>query len=112
MKPLPRSRRRLGAPAVLLAVCAFGPGRPAHAAATQSEFDAAYAAAVAAEQQAGSLRNQWTVTEDELKAAKTAADAKDYEAAVASAQRAGALAKRSVAQAMEQDQHWTGAVLR
>lgn len=97
---------------MLLAGCVVGFEPQAHAAATQSEFDAAYATAVAAEQQAGAVRNQWTVTEDALKTAKKAADAKNYDAAVASAQRAEALAKRSVEQAKEQDQQWTNEVVR
>jgi len=45
----------------------------ASAAGSETDFRAAYAAAEAAEQEAGRLRNQWTVTAAALADAKTAA---------------------------------------
>ncbi len=80
--------------------------------ATQSDFDAAYQAAMAAEQRAGALGNQWMPTEAALKAAKKAADAKDYGQAVAWAHHAQALAEASIAQAKEQDKVWQKAVVK
>ena len=78
----------------------------AQAAATQADFDAALAAAQAAEKDAGALKNRWTTTEDVLAAAKKSAAAGDFDAAVKQAQQAEALAKASIAQAREQDTAW------
>ena len=69
------------------------------AAASEAEFKAAYAAAEAANKQAGSLRNQWTTTTAALAAAKKAADAGDFDQALASSREAEALAKASIFQA-------------
>jgi hypothetical protein len=99
------------APILLVAAAALAGAAPAHAA-TQSDFEAAYRAAAAAEQQAGALRNQWTPTEAALKAAEKAAAAKDYGAAVDLARRAQALAEASIKQAKEQDKLWQNAVLK
>lgn len=82
------------------------------AAATQADYDAALAAAVAAEKDAGALKNQWTTTEEALAAAKKAAAAGDFDTAVKEAQRAEALAKASIAQAKEQQDAWRAAVIR
>src|SRR5713226_8188310 len=49
---------------------------------SESDFKTAYAAAEAANKEAGSLRNQWTVTAAALTAAKKAADAGDFDQAV------------------------------
>jgi len=57
------------------------------AAASEAEFKAAYAAAEAANKQAGSLRNQWTTTTAALAAAKKAADSGDFDQAVASSRK-------------------------
>jgi len=78
----------------------------AQAAATQTDFDTAFAAAQAAEKDAGALKNQWTPTEQALAAAKKAAAGGDFDAAVKQAQQAEALAKASIAQAREQDTAW------
>ena len=82
------------------------------AASTQVDFDAAIAAALAAEQDAGALKNQWLPTEQALAAAKKAAEAGDFDTAVAQAKRAEALAKASIAQAKEQDTAWKAGVIR
>jgi len=84
----------------------------AHAASTQADFDAAFAAAQAAEKDAGGLKNQWTTTEQTLTAAKKAAGAGDFDIAVAQAKQAEALAKASIAQAREQDTAWKAGVIR
>ena len=51
---------------LLLTTAAFADG-------SETDFQAALSAATAAEQQAGALKNQWTVTEDALAAALGAA---------------------------------------
>ena len=83
----------------------------AHAAGTQADFDAAYAAAQSAEKGAGALKNQWTTTEQVLAAAKKAAAAGDFDSAVSQARQAEALAKASIAQAKEQETAWKAAVI-
>jgi hypothetical protein len=84
----------------------------AQAASTEADFKAALAAAVAAEQDAGALKNQWIPTEQALVAAKKAAAAGDFDAAVAEAKEAEALAKASIAQAKEQQSAWRAGVIR
>ncbi|MGC1778448.1 MAG: hypothetical protein WBB34_10910 [Xanthobacteraceae bacterium] len=81
-------------------------------AAPADDFNAAYAKAEAAEQQAGALKNQWTATQAELKSAQAAAKAGNYDEAVKHAQAAEALANASIAQAKEQAAVWTQAVIR
>ena len=83
----------------------------AHAASTQADFDAAYAAAQSAEKDAGALKNRWTTTEQVLAAAKKAAAAGDFDSAVNQAKQAEALAKASIAQAKEQDSAWKATVI-
>jgi hypothetical protein len=84
----------------------------AQAASTQADFDAALAAAMAAENDAGALKNQWLPTEQALAAAKKAAAAGDFDTAVNQAKQAEALAKASIAQAKEQQEAWTAGVIR
>jgi hypothetical protein len=81
-------------------------------AATDADFKAAFAAADAANKEAASLRNQWTVTATALTDAKKAADAGDFDKAVASAKEAEALAKASVFQAKSEKQAWKDEVIR
>ncbi|WP_024515949.1 hypothetical protein [Bradyrhizobium sp. Tv2a-2] len=81
-------------------------------AASEADFKAAYAAADAAEKEAGSLRNQWLTTETTLKAAKNAADKGDFEAATASAKEAEALARASIVQATGEKDRWKDAEIR
>jgi hypothetical protein len=84
----------------------------AQAANTETDFKTALAAAEAAEQDAGALKNQWTPTEQALAAAKKAAAAGDFDTAVAQAKQAEALAKASIAQAKEQQTAWRAGVIR
>jgi hypothetical protein len=81
-------------------------------AASVDDFKAAYAKAEAAENQAGALKNQWTTTEDALKAAKKVADAGNFDDAIKRAQQAEALANASIAQAKEQATAWKNAAIR
>jgi hypothetical protein len=83
----------------------------ADAADTQTDFDAAFTAAQAAEKDAGALKNKWTTTEQVLAAAEKAAAAGDFDAAIKQAQQAEALAKASIAQAKEQDTAWKAGVI-
>jgi hypothetical protein len=76
------------------------------AAGSEADFKAAYAAAEAANKEAGALRNQWTVTAAALAAAKKAADAGDFDQAVASSKEAEALAKASIYQATSEKTLW------
>ena len=82
------------------------------AAGSETDFKAAYAAAEAANKDAGSLRNQWTTTGNELKAAKKAADAGDFDKAIAAANEAEALAKASELQARSEKEAWKNEVIR
>ena len=91
--------------ASVLLIAAAAPAR----AASEADYKAALAAAEAAEQEAGSLRNQWITTETTLKAAKKAADAGDFDAATASAREAEALAKASIFQATSEKDRWKDA---
>ena len=84
--------------AVVLSVGGFA---AAALAASADDFKAAYAKAEAANKQAGALKNQWTTTASELKAAKKAADAGKFDDAVKHAKEAEALANASIAQAKE-----------
>jgi hypothetical protein len=87
-------------------------GTAAQAANTQADFDTAFAAAQAAEKEAGTLKNQWIPTEQALAAAKKAAAAGDFDAAVSQAKQAEALAKASIAQSKEQDTAWKAGIIR
>jgi hypothetical protein len=76
------------------------------AAASEADFKAAYAAAEAANKEAGALRNQWTVTAAALANAKKAADKGDFDQAIASSKEAEALAKASIYQATSEKTLW------
>lgn len=95
----------------LLLLAAF-PAGAALAQSPQDQFKAAFERAQAAEKKAGELRNQWTTTENTLKAAKKAADEGDFEKAVKLAQHAEALANASVAQTERETKLWKDAVVR
>jgi hypothetical protein len=82
------------------------------AAGTEADFKAAYAAAEAANKEAGVLRDQWTVTTTALAAAKKAADSGDYDHAVASSKEAEALAKASIFQATSEKDAWKALEIR
>jgi hypothetical protein len=81
-------------------------------AASEADFKAAYAAAEAANKEAGALRNQWTTTASTLAAARKAADAGDFDAAVAAAKEAEALAKASIFQATSEKTRWKDMEIR
>jgi hypothetical protein len=85
---------------------------PALAAGSEADFKAAYAAAEAANKEAAGLRNQWTVTAAALTAAKKAADAGDFDAAVASSKEAEALARASIFQATSEKTLWKDLEIR
>jgi hypothetical protein len=85
---------------------------PALAASSEADFKAAYAAAEAAEKEAGSLRNQWLTTEAALTDAKKAAAAGNFDQAVTSAKEAEALAKASIFQATSEKERWKDMEIR
>jgi hypothetical protein len=85
---------------------------PALAANSESDFFVAYAAAEAANREAGTLRNQWTVTAAALAEAKKAAEKGDFDRAVASSKEAEALAKASIFQATQEKDAWKALEIR
>ena len=91
--------------ALVLALLAAG-AASALAEGSEEEFKEAYAAADAANKEAGKLRNQWTTTAAMLAASKKAADAGDFDKAVAAAKEAEALAKASIFQATSEKTRW------
>jgi hypothetical protein len=95
-------------PLLLLAAAA----NSALAEGSEADFKAAYAAAEAANKEAGSLRNQWTTTAATLAAAKKAADAGEFDKATASAREAEALAKASIFQATSEKERWKDMEIR
>jgi hypothetical protein len=90
----------------LVAALLIGSIASVMAAGSETEFKAAYAAAEAADKEAGRLRNQWTVTAAALAAAKKAADKGDFDQAISSAKEAEALAKASIFQAASEKEAW------
>jgi hypothetical protein len=82
------------------------------AASSEVDFKAAYAAAEAANKEAGALRNQWTTTAAALAAAKKSADAGDFDKAVAQSKEAEALAKASIYQATSEKTLWKDLEIR
>ena len=73
---------------------------------SEVDFKTAYAAAEAANKEAGALRNQWTTTAQVLADAKKAADKGDFDQAVAQSKEAEALAKASIYQAESEKEAW------
>ena len=82
------------------------------AAGSEADYKAAFAAAEAANKEAGSLRNQWTVTAAALSDAKKAADKGDFDQAVAVAKEAEALARASIFQATSEKDAWKALEIR
>jgi hypothetical protein len=82
------------------------------AAGSEADFKAAYAAAEAANKEAGALRNQWTTTSATLAAAKKAAEAGNFDEAIASSKEAEALAKASIFQATSEKEAWKAREIR
>jgi len=81
-------------------------------AATEADYKAALAVAEAANKEAAGLRNQWTVTAAAIAAAKKAAEAGDFDKAVASSNEAEALAKASIFQATNEKTLWKDMEIR
>lgn len=81
-------------------------GSAAFAAGSEADFRDAYAAADAAEKEAGRLRNRWVPTEAALAEARKAAEQRDFEHAVRAAKDAEALAKASISQATTEKDAW------
>jgi hypothetical protein len=84
----------------------------AHAEGSEADFKTSYAAADAAEREAGTLRNQWTTTESTLAAARKAAEAGHFDQAVALSKEAEALAKASIFQATSEKDAWKALEIR
>ena len=84
----------------------------AMAAGSEDDFKTAYAAAEAANKEAGQLRNQWTTTAATLTAAKKSAEAGDFDKATVSAKEAEALAKTSIFQATSEKTRWKDMEIR
>jgi hypothetical protein len=82
------------------------------AAGSEADFKAAYDAAETAENDAGKMHNRWTTTEAALVAARKAAAAGDFDAAIAAARDAEALAKASIFQATSEMERWKDAEIR
>jgi hypothetical protein len=82
------------------------------AAGSETDFKTAYAAADAANKEAGALRNQWTVTAAALADAKKAADGGDFDKAIASSKEAEALARASIFQATSEKERWKDLEIR
>src|SRR3954453_5645400 len=97
--------------ALVLGLLAAG-SMSALAAGWEDEFKAAYAAAEAANKEAGKLRNQWTTTAATLATAKKAADAGDFDSAVEASKEAEALAKASIYQATSEKVLWKDLEIR
>jgi hypothetical protein len=79
---------------------------PARAANTEADYKAAYAAAEAANNEAAQLRNQWTTAVKALKNAKAAAEAGDFDKAVAESKKSETLSKAAIYQFNEQKDAW------
>jgi hypothetical protein len=90
----------------LVAALLIGSIASVMAAGSETEFKAAYVAAEAANNEAGRLRNQWTVTAAALAEAKKAGENGDFDHAIASAKEAEALAKASIFQATSEKEAW------
>ena len=105
------SMNRIRALALVSALLIAG-ASSALAAGSEADFKTAYAAAEAANKQAGLLRDQWTTTSAALAAAKKAADSGDFEKAIADAKEAEALAKASVFQSTSEQQAWKALEIR
>jgi hypothetical protein len=84
----------------------------AFAANAAANFEAAYAAADAAEKRAGALRNQWLPTEAAMAEARKAAEKGDFDHAVAAAKEAEALADASIFQANSEQEAWKNLEIR
>jgi hypothetical protein len=105
------TKQRLSALSLASALLVAG-ATGALAAGSETDFKAAYAAAKAANQEAGLLRNQWSVTVAALADAKKAADTGDFDHALALSKEAEALAKASIFQASSEKEAWKNLEIR
>lgn len=96
----------------LVAVLQIAGATSVLAAGSEADFKAAFAAAEAANKEAGALRNQWTVTAAALAEAKKAAEKGDFDLATAQSKEAEALAKASIYQATSEKQAWKALEIR
>jgi hypothetical protein len=96
----------------LAVVLLLAGGAAVRAAGSEADFKAAYAAAEAANKEAGQLRDQWTTTAAALTAAKKAADAGDFDHAIALSKQAETLAKASIFQANSEKEAWKNSEIR
>ena len=78
----------------------------AYAASTEADYKTAYAAAEAANTEAGKLRNQWTTAVKALTDAKKAAESGDFDKAVAESKKSETLSKAAIFQTNEQKDAW------
>ena len=99
-------RRKVPRSVPLAAALLIAAASSVRATGSEADFKAAYAAAEAANQRAGQLRDQWTTTAAALADAKKAAGSGDFDKAVASSGEAGALANASILQAENERQAW------
>ncbi len=99
-------------PFLIAAIFAASMAAPAFAATSESDYKAALAAAEKVEAEAGKLKNQWSTTEQALKAAQKEAAAGDFAKATDLAKHAEALAKASIAQSKEQAKVWRRTAIR
>src|ERR1700709_757608 len=97
---------------ILLSLVLLSAGAMPVQPATEADFSAAYAAAEAANKEAGALRNQWTTTAATLAAAKKAAAEGNFAFAVAASKEAEALAKASIFQATSEKALWKDMEIR
>jgi hypothetical protein len=97
---------------ILLSLLVLSAGATALQAASEADFSVAYAAAEAANKEAGSLHNQWTTTAATLAAAKKAAAEGNFDSAVAASKEAEALAKASIFQATSEKNLWKDMEIR
>ena len=105
------SMNRIRALALVSALLIAG-ASSALAAGSEADFNTAYAAAEAANSEAGRLRNQWTAATEALADARKAANRRDFDHAVASAKEAEALAKASISQATSEKDAWKNLEIR
>ena len=96
----------------VVSIMAVVAGATSLQAATEADYTAAYAAAEAANKEAGALRNQWTTTAVTLAAAKKAAAEGNFDSAVAASKEAEALAKASIFQATSEKTLWKDMEIR
>lgn len=97
---------------LVLVLWLIGSTASVQGAGSETEFKSAYAAAEAAENEAGRLHNRWTVTEAAMTDAKKAAEKGDFDRATAAAKEAERLAKASIFQVTSEKEAWKNLQIR